>query len=256
MLKLSIKTLYFCLAVITTTAFANDCQTMDKQLATFLENSNKHSNYGDEPDEQKLDNANDEIAKTITNIAHDSTSMACHFSESQEKGLHIVTSVDNKFRAFSWDNNYGGTMREFVTLIQFIDNKGISHAKSLNSIEFVTSLFSTAIKDKATYLLVTTGVYSTKDTAQILSLYQIDNDKLSKPKLIKTKQGLTNVIGFEFDFSSVIDRPERLIELFEFDKKSKTILFPVVVEDKDFIYGNVTNRKIRYQFDGKYFVKR
>lgn len=256
MLKLSIKALSLSLSVIATTAFADNCQTVDKQLVTLLEKSNTHSYFGDEPDEQKLDNVNNEIAKTIAKIAHDSTSMACEFSQSQENSLHIVTSADKKMRAFSWDNNFGGTMREFVTFIQFIDNKGISHAKPLYSIEFVTSLFNTTIKGKATYLLVTTGIYSTADTSQILNLYQIDNDKLIEPKLIKTKEGLTNVIGFEYNFFSVVDRPERPIELFEFDEKSKTICFPVVIENKEFMYGKVTNRKIRYQFDGQYFVKR
>lgn len=237
-------------------ALADDCQITDKQLATALENSNNHGSYGSERDEHKLDIANDEIAKTVAKVVHDSTSMACQFRQSQENGLYMVTSADSKLRAFSWDNNYGGTMHEFVTFIQYIDNQGISHAKPLESIEFATSLFTTTIQDKPLYLLVTTGIYSTGDSSEILNLYRIDGDKLVEPKLIKTKEGLTNTLGFEFDFFSVVDRPERPIKLFEFDDKSKTIRFPVVVQDKELMYGKVTNRKIRYQFDGQYFVKK
>lgn len=246
----------FVLIMIGMPAMAFDCQTIDQQLAQALEISNKYGSYGDERDERKTDIANEQIAKIVATTAHDGNSMSCSFNHSQKNGLRIVTSTDKKFRAFSWDSNIGGTMHEFSNSIQYIDNKGISYAKPIDKIEFVTSLFTTTIQDKPLYLLVTTGTYSTADTSQILNLYQIDGDKLIEPKLIKTNEGLTNTLGFEFNFFSVVERPERPIKLFEFDGKSKTIRFPVVLEDKEFMYGKVTNRKISYQFDGNYFVKK
>ncbi len=62
-------------------------------------------------------------------------------------------------------------------------------------------------------------------------------------------------VGFEYNFFSVVDRKERPIKLILYDKTTKTLKIPVVIEDEEFQNGRVTNKFISYKFDGTYFVK-
>jgi hypothetical protein len=61
---------------------------------------------------------------------------------------------------------------------------------------------------------------------------------------------MTGRISVEFDFFSVVDRPERPLKLIKFDKTKTIIYIPVVYED-----GKVTDKFIQYKFNGKYFEK-
>jgi len=74
-------------------------------------------------------------------------------------------------------------------------------------------------------------------------------------RLIKTKAGMQNRIGFEYGFFSVANRKERPIKLIRFDERTKTLMIPVVIADKATDGpGRVTNRFINYRFNGTYFV--
>lgn len=253
--KCLVNILLLSLNLIATHAFADNCQTLDQQIATALINANDSSNYGDHPDEDKLTIANTQIDTIVQSFKNDSSTITCPFSQAQKQGLQFLTSADGSFRAFSWDIGTGGTMHFFNQYIQFVDDKGYSQIKGGEG-GLVTSLFTTKLHDKPLYLLATTGIGSSKITTEVLNLYQIQDESLIEPKIIKTKQGLTNQLTVDYNFFSVVDRPERPVKLFEFDKKSKTIRFPVVVEDKEFMNGKVTNRFIRYGFDGNYFIRK
>lgn len=238
-----------------TPVMASNCQAIDEQLAKSLAIASENSSYSGNYNEENLNTENEKIATILQTLGKQKDSIRCAFPQAQKQGLDILTAPDNKLRAFSWDNNSGGTMHEFNQYVQYIDDRGNSQIQEILSDQFVTSLFTTTIKDKPLYILTTTGIYSTQDSAQTLNLYQIQADKLTSPKLIKTAQGLTNTLSFTYNFFSVVDRPERPIKLFEFDNKTKTIHLPVVIADKEFSTGKVTNRKIAYRFNGKYFVK-
>jgi hypothetical protein len=117
----------------------------------------------------------------------------------------------------------------------------------------LTSQISLLLKQilKTYYLAVSGGSESTKDAYETISVYAISNDTLNdKVKLIKTVSGLNNSINFEYDFFSVVDRPERPIQLIKYDTDKKIIYIPIVLEN-----GKVTNRYILYKFNGQYFEK-
>src|SRR4030095_503947 len=67
-------------------------------------------------------------------------------------------------------------------------------------------------------------------------------------KLFKTKRKKLNSINVEFDFFSVVDRPERPLELITYDDKQKIIYIPVVGDE-----GQVTKKNILYQLKDRYF---
>jgi hypothetical protein len=165
----------------------------------------------------------------------------------------IKTSSDNNFRVYSWDTWTGGTMHFFNEIYQWKDNGKVftkvpKHEEG-DAGSFCSKIFTVNIKNKVYYLTISNGIYSTKDASQSISVYTIDNDKLiDTVKLFKTKTKRLNRIDVEFDFFSVVERPERPLELITYDDKQKIIYVPVV-GDK----GRVTNRNIQYQLKDKYF---
>ncbi|HEU5168382.1 MAG TPA: hypothetical protein VFU29_22710 [Chitinophagaceae bacterium] len=168
---------------------------------------------------------------------------------------HIVTSKDGLLRIYSWDTWLGGTMHDFNNIFQFKSgNKIYSTDLDKNEEDFgtyFTSIFTLKTNLKTYYLAVSGGSESTKDAYEIISVYSISNDTLDdNVKLIKTGSGLNNSISFEYDFFSVVDRPERPIQLIKYDTDKKIIYIPIVLEN-----GKVTDRYILYKFNGQYFDK-
>ena len=168
--------------------------------------------------------------------------------------VQIKTSSDGHFRIYSWDTWTGGTMYEFNTIYQWMENgkvfiKIVPHTIKDDPGSFVSQIFTVTINNKPYYLPVTNGIYSNKDARQTIAVYTIDNSKLiDTVKLFKTKIKRLNRIDVDFDFFSVVDRPERPLKLITYDDKQKIIYIPVVGNKEQ-----VTSSNIMYQLKGRYF---
>ena len=158
----------------------------------------------------------------------------------------LKTSSDGNFRVYSWDTETGGTMRFFNQIYQYKSNgkvfTKIPKYEDGDPRTFCSQIFTVYIKGKVYYLTILNGIYSTKDASQSIAVYTIQDNKLvDTVKLFKTKTKYLNTIDVEFDFFSVVDRPERPLELITYDEKRKIIYIPVV-NDKD----AVINKNIRF----------
>jgi len=165
----------------------------------------------------------------------------------------VATSADGNFRIYSWDTWTGGTMHNFDAILQWKSNGKVFTKKPRwdegDAGSFVADIFTVNIGTKTYYLPVWNGIFSTKDAGQSISVLTIENNQLvDTVKLFKTKTKLLNSIDVEYDFFSVVDRPERPVRLITYDDKQKILYIPVV-GDK----GEVTNRNILYQLKDKYF---
>jgi len=58
-----------------------------------------------------------------------------------------------------------------------------------------------------------------------------------------------NTIDVNFDFFSVVDRPERPLALITYDEKEKAIRIPLVDQKE-----RVTGKRLVYKLKGDYFV--
>ena len=169
--------------------------------------------------------------------------------------FEITTSEDSLFRIYSWDKWTGGTWHFYDIIWQF-RSKGKVYTQPLVLDEgdggaFYSEIFTLRNGAKTYYLAVSNATFSSKDAAQSIEVFSVENEELKKNvKLIKTPEGMTGSITIEFDFFSVVDRPERPLKLIKFDKNKKIIYIPVVYED-----GKVTDKFIQYKFNGKYFEK-
>jgi hypothetical protein len=172
----------------------------------------------------------------------------------------VTTSSDKLFRIYSWDTWMGGTMHQFKNIYQYQSGeKIVSETHDTNDEEedgydpgtFCSAIYTLKAETKTYYLVITNGIYSTKDCSQEVTCYCIENGTLNNNvKLFKTSEGMTSTIGFSFDFFSVVDRQERPLKLIKYDEAKKLVYIPIVYEN-----GKVTKRFITYKFNGQFFER-
>lgn len=188
-----------------------------------------------------------------------SSTLTYNFPLLKENNIHIVSSEDKLFRIYSWNTWQGGTMDDFQVIYQY-KSDGKIYSKNPNNfgipendyyIPFFSIIYTLKTNTKTYYLAVYNGSYSSKDVSQSIKVFSIENNQLNEEvKIIKTQSGLTNAIDVYFDFFSVVDRPERPLELIKYDSDKKIIYIPIVLEN-----GKVTKRFITYKFNGEYFER-
>lgn len=168
----------------------------------------------------------------------------------KETGIYIATSSDKKLRIYSWDNNQGGSMRFFDQIVQFNDNEKINSTLKIaeeDSQSFVSKIFSVTTNKKETlYLTINNAIYSNKDASQSIFAYKITKNKLNLTETFKTKKQSLSSIHCEFDFFSVVDRPERPVELITL--KNNVLNIPLINEK-----GIVTHKNLVYKWNGTNF---
>ncbi len=241
--------------------FAQAPAAVERELLGYLDNMRKFGSYNSAYDEGKLEKNSDSLKKALLKYGKRADILAYSFAKFSDHA-YVVTSRDKHLRIYSWDLESGGTMHNYDNVFQYKAKSGkiYTWSRTPSSEEdagsFYHQLFQADTASGTIYLGVSTWIGSTSMAGQTISAYQINGEKLdTSPKVIKTRTGVTNSVGFGFDFFSVVDRPERPVRLFSYDESKKSFRFPVVIEDRKTPQGRVTNRFITYRFDGKYFVK-
>jgi hypothetical protein len=250
----------FVLLAFSVSILAQTPNKIEQELVKLYAKVNDNSGYKSNADNDLLAKANDDFKAKILEYTKVASTLKYQFGE-LGKEVTITTSEDGKFRSFSWDRLDGGTMHFFETVYQYQGKDGKVYSKSVETEEgdaggFVKDIFSGQAKSGNVYLVVNTAIGSTQDRYEGVGLFRIDGNNLNdNVKLFKTKAGLTNSISISYNFFSVVDRKERPVELILFDKKTNVLKIPVVIESKKFMNGEVTDKFIKYKFNGTYFVK-
>jgi len=201
--------------------------------------------------------ANNQFEKLLLKHTSNPKTMRYDFKSLRKNGLQVSSSEDGKFRIYSWDTWKGGTMHSFKNIFQYeSDNQVystiIGDNSEMNAQSFYYQINDVISQDKKYYLAQSTAIYSSALTSHSIKVFSIDNGKLnSDARLIKTKTGIRNQLGYEIDLSanSNLDNEIRNYDI-EYDAKKKIISIPLILDDY-----KVTEKKIRYQFKGKYFEK-
>ncbi|CAN5533930.1 hypothetical protein BH10ACI2_BH10ACI2_21200 [soil metagenome] len=264
LLNMRVFTLISILLVAASFASAQTLAKVQDELLGHLKKLEKASNYGGSSDYEVLGKENDSLRAALIKYGSRTDVLTYAFPR-LKKLMDLTTSRDGKLRTYSWDSNEGGTMHDYRTVYQFRGKSGKASASAdayTQSLEdrdagaFVHQIFQTDTPTGPIYLAVSTFIGSTSISGATISTVTIDGERLNRsPKLIRTAKGVTDSISFQYDFFSVVDRPERPIRLFTYDETKKSFRFPIVIEDRRTPLGRVTNRFITYRFDGKYFVK-
>ena len=257
---LIIKLFLTILFVFNFSTFAQTPQKIEQELVDLYAKVSKNSAYGGSSDFDLLSTANDNFKAKMLEYTKNSATLKYQFTKLGEE-ITITTAEDGKFRAYSWDRLDGGTMHFFETVYQFQGADGKVYSQSVERDEgdaggFVYDIFSVQTKAGNLYLVCSYGIGSTQDRGESVGLFRVDGNKLNdKVKLFKTKSGLTDSIGFSYNFFSVLEKKKNNGGQIVFDKRAKTLKIPVVIEDEKFGNGRVTDKFISYKFNGTNFVK-
>lgn len=169
----------------------------------------------------------------------------------KENAINLISSADDNLRVYSWNNHLGGTMRFFNQIFQFKSNEQITvdiHLAEKDPQAFFSKIYEVQNNKKETfYLVISNSILSSKYSVQHINAYKIDTGKLNKIQVFKTKTNTLDQISVEYDFFSVVDRPERPVEVITLENNTLKI---ALVDDKQ----NVTSKNLIYEWDGEYFV--
>lgn len=257
----TVKIINTCLLIILGFASANkgmaqDIKSEEKSLLVKFQRIDYWSSQGN-PD--SLQAANDAFSKSLADLAStNSISLSYDFPLLRKSNLFIATSSDKKFRIYSWDTWTGGSMHIFRDVWQWMGNlhvdafgEGPDTSEVSSSSPLCGSILTVLTPRDTFYIAVNTYINSTKDCYERLQGYAIHQQSLDDTAhIFKTHTGLKDGIGYEYDFFSVVDRPERPIILAKYDSLNKVLSIPVILKN-----GTVTDRWIRYSWIGKYFER-
>jgi len=252
------KKIILLLSVLLCSLFAKgqDMKVIEEDLVVHL----KKILYYRQTNNDSINQANDKIMELLLYYTSKyPKTINYKFSRLSKEGLEIATSDDTKFRIYSWDTFLGGTMQIWANVFQFNDDK----VRSINSEEsFTTSydehtsgayskIFTPDTNNNKIYLAYRSARTDGHSAYDAIKLFKIENKRLNYTvKLIKTKSGITNTLGFDYDFTTAPEKNGEIDQLIFCEDKGKTIRFPVVNDN-----ARVTNRWITYRFNGQYFEK-
>lgn len=250
------------LIVLITTFFTSEIpaqgpRSIETKIMSRLANLEKWSNYGPNTRLERLDKENKLFKKELLEYTKRPETLSYAFPRVKKK-MHIVTSKDGRLRIYSWDMQTGGTMHDFDAVYQYRGASGriYSYSDPDGADGFYHDLFQLNTRSGPIYMSVATFIASSRLLSESISIKRIEGEKLLfDSRLIRTDKGLQNSISFEYDFESVMDRTERPVKLFVFDETARSFSFPVIADDEEMQHGRVTDNRIRYRFDGRYFVR-
>lgn len=250
------KTIKFILLLVAPIVSFSQNAGLERIEQDLLSVYNKLFSFYHRHDSDSLQKYSEQLRnRTIELLSKNPQTLAHPFSVLiDSNAFEIVTSDDGFFRIYSWDTWTGGTMHFYDIIYQF-SNKGKVYTEPVNLEEgdcgaFYSAIYALKTATKTYYLAVSNAGFSSKDKAQSVEVFSIENDQLKLVKLIKSQNGFTDRINVEYDLFTVVDRPERPPALIRYDKNKKIFYIPVVYED-----GKVTDKFIQYKFNGKYFEK-
>jgi hypothetical protein len=168
------------------------------------------------------------------------------FTQVKER-CFVTTAADGLLRIYSWDTWLGGTAHIFRSMAQFQSKEAI-FLEEISGMGFFPEIYTVKTTQKTYYIAVSHGIFSTSDAGQSLDAFTIEQNELRPVELFNTKGKMSTSISFEFDFFSVVERPERPLKLIKYDEQKKIISVPVIAKN-----GAVTELFTRYRFNGKYF---
>jgi len=248
-------------------------QTVEKQMIEQVDIIGKYGTYSgsySDDDGAKNTAANEALTKLLVKYGKRADILAYTFPRLNKK-IRIVTSRDGRFRIYSWDTETGGTLHDYSSVLQYkgasgrvytwttppsandVDD-GAEQPSGVGSGGYYIELFQIDTSKGPIYLANSFGMYCGVCRNQAIELATIEGDKLDRePKLIKTAEGLTNQIGFEYAGDTI---PEKYRNgLITVNSADRSFTFPIVIEIEDANAGRVTSRTITYRFIGTHFVK-
>ena len=248
------------LACFTFSAFGQTLLSVETDLVTKYQRIDYWSKHSSEENVARVDSLEKSNQAFQTALLRYTSSypasLTSAFKALQAEGVTIASSGDGLLRIYSWDTQTGGTMHFFANVYQYKAGSTVYSTVLPASEEgdpgvWYSKIYRLPYQEKPIYLAIEHAIFSSKDCYEGIKAFRITNRSLNDTvKIIRTKSGIKNVLGFAYNFFSVMDRKERPVELIAYNGAQKAIRIPVVSED-----GTVTAKPLVYQFTGQYFER-
>ncbi|HWW38106.1 hypothetical protein [Pedobacter sp.] len=241
--------------------YGQDLKLLENKLNQLSQQRANWSHSQDEKSYDSLAKYNKGLEELILNFTAKNPKTLRHQFDRTKVGLDIVTSGDGLFRIYTWNTLEGGTMQYFRNVYQYsVGGKVYSMINPVAEEDNGCSYFEIndlTVGGKRYYLSLSISVGSSALYYYQMKVFSIENGKFNpNARLIKTKSGIKNTLGYEVDLSSSSNRdrkdgvnPMDYMKLM-YDRTNKIILIPLIDAD-----GRVTKSKIKYQLKGQYFEK-
>lgn len=174
--------------------------------------------------------------------------------------IHVITSVDRRFRIYSWDRRDGGTMHFYSGVIQYLSAPGRALTVSLLDTmsmedgggpgERYFELHTVKTKSgKTFYLALHVSRYSSRDLGSGIRAYTIVDGRLRDdvPLFFTPKKSHAD-ISYSYDYFKYAGKEKGPPQL-TYREKERELLVPVVRQD-----DTITDRALVYRFNGERFV--
>lgn len=232
------------------------CQSASQTINRTADDFWQYGSYGDHDDEKFSENYA-KFDTNLTQILKDKRSLACDWHDLTS--IRTAVSPDKKIRSFSWDLATGGTMHEFAGVIQTQDNQGnIVLTNTLpkdNEVGLVSAIHQMTLKNQSSpvYVINQYMIGSTALRMEQLNLYQLNNGTLQPANLIQTSQ-LSDSLSFTYNAFST-PKAWEYKKLIQVDNQKHQISIPVILDKTNDGMGEVTEKRIVYQYNGKVFER-
>jgi len=247
----------FLLAMCSASA-AQSLTEVEKDLVNKFETARGFVRRGTGYDYDKFVEANNEFERSLLNYCQDPATLTYAFPDLSDE-MAIVSSADKRFRVYSWDLGYGGTMRHHMSVFQYQGASGKTYgwepAKTPDSGigGLYRSVFSVPVDGGAIYLAESETIISTSDRVRELHALKVEGETLRPDiKVLQTSGGLQNEISLEYNYFSVKHDGDGNAKIFFFDPAHRSFRYEDVSKHGD---SRPTGRFIVYKYDGKNFVR-
>ena len=185
-----------------------------------------------------------------------------HFDSLEKQGIQIQTAPDGKFRMYTFSAPELAALHSYQCIFQYKSENGNVYARlmpkkkledgKINTESLINGIYLVHNPGKTYYLIKGFNTYSGTLCSESMDAYSIEDTVLNgHVGLIKTKNGITSHLGFQYDPSTLKDKSQKYGQLLNYDTVNQIISFPVVQKG-----GDVTNKTIQYHFNGQYFEKK
>lgn len=179
------------------------------------------------------------------------------FTTGAEDEIKIANSEDGKMRVYSWDTETGDEMHIYNAVLQY-EVGGAAKTKVLKDIAvstdnkkdpgFLYPEILTVNGNRRYYLLIYSGILSSKDAIKGVRAFVINNNEIEDANIFPSTEGLSNKIAYTYDYFSNYDY-KKMGEKQVINMKQDKLYVPLADA------GKINGKWNVYKFQGDKFVK-
>lgn len=258
-IKKTTTSFFFLVLLCPVVSYSQGVEFIENDLYNTLKRIDSFAYLSFKTEETAFDsliNENKILKEKLVDYASKNTAMFTYlFTKLKDFDFYKAISPDKKFCIYSWNLKTGGSMQFYENIFVYEQYGKIYTRVSLKEEGtpggFYTDIFQLTDELNTFYIGNEHRILSGRDCYQAVHIFDFEKEKFDEAfKKIKTKSGLTNTLGFSYNFFSVSNRKERPVKLISYNSKTNTIAIPVVNSQ-----GKVSSKKIFYTYDGDYFVR-